>query len=172
MTRTKLPVGGTPGAGTSVSRIIRLWRDANRVEQRARLGGLTIQTCDEAAKVVWETASAICAQLPQGVRIDLPSRRVFARVLGVYRSAGSLVKRPILTLELSVQEIANLAGYSKSVVEAALRWLGSEPITYFGLQIAHGLRYIDRRRRKAHAYLKGNATQIARNPLVCGRFLG
>lgn len=70
--------------------------------------------------------------------------------------------RRMTVLELSAAEIAGLVGYSKSVVEAAFRWLGSEPITYFGLQLTHGLRYIERSRREANAFVAGVFREVYR----------
>ena len=97
-----------------------------------------------------------------GVRVDLPSPRVFARVLGVYRSLATLTTRPIAQLELSAVEIAKAAGYGKSVVEAALRWLGSEPILYREQQVARGLGFIARTRRIARAFVAGILQSVYR----------
>jgi hypothetical protein len=122
--------------------------------------------------MAWEQAHRQWGQLPNGVRIDLPSWRVFARVLGVYRTAATLRLRPETELELSAKEIARLAGYGKSVVEAALRWLGSEPICYVGLQVARGLGYICRERRKAKAYLQGALRTVYRTSVTALSMIG
>ena len=58
--------------------------------QFARLKFLEIQSCDEPALQMWESCRLAHSNLPAGVRIDLPSQRAFARVLGVYRSAATL----------------------------------------------------------------------------------
>ncbi len=71
-------------------------------------------------------------------------------------------KRKILALELSVQEIAKLLKYSKSTVEAALRWLGSGPIDHHDQQVARGLGLIHRARRTGLAFLEGELRRVYR----------
>jgi hypothetical protein len=164
--------GKAPAAGAGARPIVRLWREPTRVEQAARLGGMQIQTCDEAGRTAWEQAHRLWLQLPAGVRVDLPSWRVFARVLGVYRSAATLRNQPMQQLELSGAEIAKLAGYGKSTVEAALRWLGSEPVRWFGMVVAQGLGYVERGRRKAKAYLKGTLRDVYRTSVTALSVLG
>lgn len=164
--------GRNPAAGDCAPEIARLWKEPRRVEQIARITGLHLQSCDREGQCAWQEAQRIHAQLPTGVRIDLPSPRVFARVLGFYRSTATLKHRPMLDLELSVKDIAQAVGYGKSAVEAALRWLGSEPIVYCGLQVARGLGYINRARRKAKAYVHGVLQNVYRTSQTCLTFLG
>ena len=160
-TQPNLP-GFPPATGARVLEIVRLWKDEDRLEQIARIGGLHLQVCDREGQAVWEEANRLHAQLPEGIRIDLPSPRVLARVLGFYRSVAMLKYRPMLDLQLSVEDIAKLVGYSKSVVEAALRWLGSDPIIHRGQLVARGLGYITRVRRKAKAIVQGVLKSVYR----------
>jgi len=100
--------------------------------------------------------------LPDSVRIDLPSPRAFARVLGVYRTGATLKKRPLRRLELSVREISELAGYSQTTTAAVLRWLGCESLEYGGARVAAGLGVIHRGRRTAWGYLRGARQRLYR----------
>ena len=78
-------------------------------------------------------------------------------------------------LELSVQEIAKLLKYSKSTIEAALRWLGSGPIEHLGRQVARGIGLIHRARRTGLAFLEGELQRVYRTSklglTVFGRLL-
>lgn len=114
MTKKNLVPGASPGGSATAPRIVPLWRERLRVEQLARFKGLRLQSCDDAGKAACAAANAVHQQLPNGVRIDLPSWRVFSRVLGLYRSGASLNSRPMTVLELSAAEIAGLVGYSRA----------------------------------------------------------
>lgn len=160
-TQLNLP-GLPPATGARAPEIVRLWKDEDRLEQIARISGLHLQVCDREGREIWEEANRLHAQLPEGIRIDLPSPRVLARVLGFYRSVAMLKYRPMLDLQLSVEDIARVVGYSKSVVEAALRWLGSDPIIHRGQLVSRGLGYITRVRRKAKAIVQGVLKSVYR----------
>ena len=152
-----------PGPTEAASaRIVRLWRDTVRTEQLARLRALELQPGDDFGERAWQLAYEQWRQLPDEARIDLPSSRVFGRVLGLLRTGATLKTGKLLRLELAAQELAELVGYSKSTVEAALRWLGSEPIEYAGQQLARGIGLVHRGRRTAWAYLKGRLQRIYR----------
>jgi hypothetical protein len=170
-TSSNLP-GLPPATGACASEIVRLWKDTDRLEQVARINGLHLQSCDREGQKAWEQASLLHAQMPAGVRVDLPSPRVFARVLGFYRSAAALKHRPMLEFEMSVQDIAAAVGYSKSAVEAALRWLGGDAIEYKGMLVARGLGYIDRTRRKARAFVRGVLKNVYRTTQTALTLLG
>jgi len=132
---------------------VRLWKDTTRVEQLARLGALELQSGDDYGSKAWQMAEQAHRDLPNGVRIDLPSPRVFGRVLGLFRTGATLKSGKLIRLELSIQEIADLVGYSKATVASCLRWLGSEAIDYEGQPVARGLGFIHRGRRTAWAFL-------------------
>ena len=134
---------------------MRLWREHTRVEQFARLNKLQIQTCDEAGFQAHEMARLIHRQLPEEARIDLPSPRVFSRILGLFRTCAQLKKGSIHRLELSAEEIAALVGYSRTTTESALRWLGCAPIIYKGNRYGEPLKIIHRGRRTAPAFVSG-----------------
>ena len=153
---------GSASAATAPPHIVRLWRDTTRVEQLARLRELELQAGDEFGLRAWELAHEAWRQLPDTARIDLPSPRVFGRVLGLLRTGATLKTGKLLRLELSAEEIAELLGYSKSTVEAALRWLDSGPIEHQGAQLARGLGLIHRGRRTAWAYLDGQLRRVYR----------
>jgi len=145
-----------------VPHIIPLWHDTTRAEQLVRLGALQLQTEDELGKQAWKLAHLAWRNLPKWARVDLPTHRVFARILGLLRTGATLKKGKILLLELSVKEIAKLLGYSKSTVEVALRWLGSGPIEHHGKQIARGIGLIHRARRTGLAFLEGELRKVYR----------
>ena len=148
----------TPPTG----RIKRLWRDHVRAEQLARLKGLELQGAKEYGERAWEMANESWRQIPEEARVDLPSPHVFARVLGLFRTGATLKSAKLLQLEISAEEIAQLLGYSKSTIEAALRWLDSGPIDYMGDQLARGLGLIHRGRRTAWAFLEGKMQRVYR----------
>jgi hypothetical protein len=142
--------------------IKRLWRDHVRAEQLARLKGLELQAAKEYGERAWEMANEAWRQIPEDARVDLPSPHVFARVLGLFRTGATIKTGKLLQLELSADEIAKLLGYSKSTIEAALRWLDSGPIDYMGDQLARGLGLIHRGRRTAWAVLEGKLQRVYR----------
>ncbi len=152
------PIDTTP----SVPHIVPLWRDTTRTEQLIRLGALQLQTERELGAEAWELAHLAWRNLPKWARIDLPSHRVFAAILGLFRTGATLKKRKILLIELSVQQIAKLLKYSKSTVEAALRWLASGPIEHHGQQVTRGLGLIHRARRTGLAFLEGELRRVYR----------
>jgi len=152
----------TTKAGEDSPHIVRLWRDTVRVEQMARLRSLELQPGDEYGQRAWEMAFEQWRNLPDNARIDLPSPRVFGRILGMFRTGATLKTGKLLRLEISAQELAELVGYSKATVEAALRWLGSGPIDYQGAQLARGLGLIHRSRRTAWGYLEGMFRRVYR----------
>ena len=142
--------------------IKRLWRDHVRVEQLARLKALELQVGNDYGQRAWEMAQEAWRQLPEEARIDLPSPHVFSRVLGLFRTGATLKTGKLLQLEISAEEIADLLGYSKSTIEAAMRWLDSGPIDYMGDQLARGLGLIHRGRRTAWAFLEGKMQRVYR----------
>jgi hypothetical protein len=142
--------------------IKRLWRDHVRAEQLARLQALELQAAKDYGERVWEMAYQAWRQIPEPARVDLPSPHVFARVLGLFRTGATLKTGKLLQLEISAEEIANLLGYSKSTIEAALRWLDSGPIDYMGDQLARGLGLVHRGRRTAWAILQGKLQRVYR----------
>lgn len=154
--------GATADYLESPPRIVRLWRDTTRVEQLARFRALELQAGDDYGQNVWQVAYEAHRDLPDGVRIDLPSPRVFGRVLGLFRTGATLKNGKLLRLEISAQDIADLLGYSKATVEACLRWLESGPIEYLGQQVARGLGIIHRGRRTAWAFLEGIKRRVYR----------
>ena len=103
---------------------------------------------------------------------DGPSPRVFGRVLGLFRTGATLKTGKLLRLEISVAEIADLLGYSKTTVEAVLRWLGSGPIEYQGDQLSRGLGIIHRGRRTAFAYLDGVFRRVYRTSRLVLTMIG
>lgn len=167
--------GPTSSATAAPPHIVRLWNDAVRAEQLARLRSLELQSGDEYGQRAWDLANEQLRQLPEDARIDLPSPHVLGRVLGLFRTGATLKTGKLLRLELSAEEMAELLGYSKSTVEAALRWLCPGPIEYNGNQIGRGLGIIHRGRRTAWAYLEGHLQRVyrtSRSVLTClGRML-
>jgi len=133
----------------------RLWQEATRVEQRARLKGLELQLGEGYGQEAYTRAYAQWRQLPVGVRVELPSAEVFARILGLLRTGATLKQRPMLRLELSAGDIAKRLGFSKSTIEAALRWLGCGPIKHKGKKVARGIGLLHRARRTALGVLDG-----------------
>ena len=154
--------GPTTTSSTTPPRIVRLWRDTTRVEQLARLRSLELQPGDDFGQRAWELAHEQWRNLPDHARIDLPSAHVFGRVLGLFRTGATLKTGKLLQLELSAEEIAELLGYSKTTIEAALRWLSTGPIEYVGDQLARGLGFIHRGRRTAWAFLQGRMQRVYR----------
>ena len=142
--------------------IKRLWRDHVRTEQLARLKALELQAANDYGQRAWEMAHEAWRQLPEQARVDLPSPHVFSRVLGLFRTGATLKTGKLLQLEISAEEIADLLGYSKSTIEAAMRWLDSGPIDYMGDQLARGLGLIHRGRRTAWAFLEGKLQRVYR----------
>ena len=108
-------------SSTTTPYIVRRWSDAVRIEQMARLGSLELQPGDEYGERAWQLALEHWRQLPDTARIDLPSSRVFGRILGLYRTGATLRNSKLLRLEISAQEIANLIGYSKATVDMTFR---------------------------------------------------
>lgn len=137
-----------------------------RTEQLARLSSLELQAGDGFGEAAWMLAHELWRQLPDGVRIDLPSAHVFCRILGLLRTGATLKTGKLLRLELSAEEIGTLIHYSKTTVEAALRWLGSGPIEYAGQQVSRGIGLINRGRRTAWGYLEGKLRRIYRTSRV------
>ena len=86
----------TPGSGPAATagdaphRIVRLWRDTARTEQLVRLRSLELQPGDEYGERAWQLAFEQWRQLPEEARVDLPSPRVFGRVLGIFRTGATL----------------------------------------------------------------------------------
>jgi len=157
-----IPGPGPTSTAKTPPRIVRLWHDTTRVEQLARLRALELQPGDDFGQRAWDLAYEAWRQLPETARIDLPSPRVFGRVLGLLRTGATLKTGKLLRLEISAEEIAELLGYSKSTVEAALRWLDSGPIEHQGAQLSRGLGLIHRGRRTAWAYLEGQLRRVYR----------
>ena len=154
--------GPTTTSSTTPPRIVRLWRDTTRVEQLARLRSLELQPGDDFGQRAWTLAHEQWRNLPDHARIDLPSAHVFGRVLGLFRTGATLKTGKLLQLELSAEEIAELLGYSKTTIEAALRWLSVGPVEYMGDQLARGLGFIHRGRRTAWAFLEGKMQRVYR----------
>jgi hypothetical protein len=166
MTNSTTMAGDCPGGPRCMHKVTLLWNDRCRHTQVKRFEALQVQTCDAAGQSVWDLIQEQLRSVPPEVRIDVPSPRVFSRVLGVYRTAVMLKKDPMRVLELSAEEIARLAGYSKSQVEAALRWLGDQPITYLGKQIALGLGFIKRTTRKGKLMICNTVRGVFRTSLT------
>lgn len=155
--------------------IVRLWSDERRSEQfnRFKDPAMELQAGDVAGASVWERAHTLWQALPEGSRIDLPSPRVFGRILGVFRS-GALVKdRPIRMLELSGEEIGELIGYHQKTVYAALRWLDTAPLKYNGeVVLAQGLGILHRSRRVGWGYLRGVRRRLYRTSRLVLTYFG
>ena len=156
------PSPTTPSTATTPPRIVRLWSDATRAEQLARLRALELQAGDDYGQRAWDLAHEQWQNLPEWARVDLPTPHVFGRLLGLFRTGATLKTGKLLRLELSAEEIADLLGYSKTTVEAALRWLGAAPIEYHDDQLARGLGLIHRGRRTAWAFLEGHMRRVYR----------
>ena len=153
-------------------RLVRLWSDRVRGEQLARLKGLELQAGDDYGDRAWELADEAQRNLPEWARVDLPSPHVLGRVLGLFRTGACLKTGKLLRLELSAKDIADLLGYSKSTVEAALRILGVGPIIHHGEQIGRGLGLIHRGRRTAWGYLFGHMRRVYRTSRMVLTILG
>jgi len=160
--------------GSPSRTFVALWRrnDTRRTEQLARLKSLELQAGDGYGQQAWEQARLLWQNLPQGVRIDLPSPRAFGRVLGLFRTCATLKQNKISALELSADEIATLVGYSKSTVEAVLRWLGSEAIECEGAQVSRGLGVLDRIRRTGPALVDGVVRFVYRTTRIVITLVG
>lgn len=167
--------GLTTVAPPTRPRFVRLWGEKKRTEQLARLKGLELQADPKWGQQAWQQAHVIWRQLPEGVRIDLPSPHVFSRVLGVFRSGATLKQNKLLRLEISAEEIGDLIGNSKATVEVALRWLGTEAIEYGGEVVARGLGMIHSGRRTAWAFLEGERKRVYRTSVrvltIAGRLM-
>lgn len=172
MVAQSIPLSAQKPVADPKHRLARLWDDDRRHQQLARLSAMQMQACDEEGAQVWDLALIRRNRLPEEARVDLPSPRAFARVLGVLRSAGTLKKNPMQRLELSAEEIGELAGYSKATAEAVLRWLGSDPIKYLGKIVCDGLGIIKRGRRLGLAYLEGRLRRIYRTSCITLTFVG
>lgn len=161
-------------AGPPPGTFVALWRrhDTRRTEQLARLKSLELQAGDGYGQQAWKQARLLWQNLPEGMRIDLPSPRAFGRVLGVFRTCATLKQNRISALELSAADIAALVDYSKSTVEAVLRWLGSETIEYEGAQVSRGLGVLDRVRRKGPALVDGALRFVYRTSRIVLTIVG
>jgi len=137
----------------------KLIRDDVRKSQRRRIRHLQKQDCDTQGKEVWRLARELAVEIPTGMRraVTVPSWRVFAAILAMFRCLATLKKAegPILVLELSAKEIAEKVGYSRSTVQAALRWLCDDPIHVWGVWVASGLGILNRKKRFAMAMFDG-----------------
>lgn len=159
-----LAISGTSPSSTNSGgpfRLKRLWSDKTRAEQLLRLRALELQHAEAGAQA-HQMAHEQWRQLPEGVRIDLPSPRVFAAVLGLYRTGAQIKESKLLQIELSAEEIGDLVGYSKSTIEATLLWLGCGAIEYQGMQVSRGLGLIHRGRRTAWAKVEGVLRRVYR----------
>ena len=153
-------------------RLVRLWSDKVRVEQRIRLKALELQPGDEYGQQAWELGNEAHRNLPEWVRLDLPRSRVLGRILGMLRSGATVKEGKILRFEVSAKDIAERLGISKSTVEAALRWLSCGPIIHHGEQISRGLGLIHRGRRTGLAFLDGKLRQVYRTSRIVLTALG
>jgi len=161
-------------AGSTSGTFVALWRrhDTRRAEQLARLKSLELQAGDGYGQQAWEQARLLWQNLPEGIRIDLPSPRAFGRVLGLFRTCATVKSNKISGLELSAEEIAALIDYSKSTVEAVLRWLGSDTIEYEGAQVSRGLGILDRVRRTGPALIDGALRFVYRTSRIILTLVG
>ena len=82
--------GAQKSTSDSPPHLVRLWRDTVRTEQLARLNALELQPGDEHGDRAWELAHEQWRDLPDHARIDLPSARVFGRVLGLFRTGATI----------------------------------------------------------------------------------
>ena len=151
---------------------MRLWQDAVRTEQLARLHALELQPGDDYGMQAWNLAYEQWRNLPEDTRIDLPSPHVFGRILGLFRTGATIKSGKLLRLEISAEDIGELIGYSKTTVEAALRWLSVGPIEHQGVQLARGLGLIHRGRRTALGYLDGVLRKLYRTSRTVLTLLG
>lgn len=163
---------GPMSAGKPPPAIVRLWKDNIRTEQLNRLAKLELQPGDEMGNTAHGQALLLWQQLPAGTRVDLPSPRAFGRTLGLFRTCATIKDRKIIQLELSAEEIAGLVGYSKSTIEAVLRWLGCNRIDYEGQKVSHGLGVLHRGRRTAWAYIRGKLQRVYRTSRITLTSLG
>ena len=164
--------GPTQTANAEKPHLVRLWQDAVRVEQMARLHGLELQPGDDYGMRAWKLAYEQWNNLPETARIDLPSPHVFGRILGLMRTGATIKSGKLLRLEISAEDIGELIGYSKTTVEAALRWLSVGPIENKGVQLARGLGLIHRGRRTALGYLDGILRKLYRTSRTVLTLLG
>ena len=156
MTTKQQNSGACSGGPACAHRVTIHWNESKRRAQMRRFeGGIEPQYCDDIAHALWQQIKEQVAKLEPGVRLDVPLPRLLSRLLGVYRAAATLKMDPMKLLELSVAEIARIAGYSKSQVEAAMRWLGTSVIYYKGKPVAKGLGIIERTVRKGRVTFCG-----------------
>jgi hypothetical protein len=146
--------------------IVRRWNEAKRVEQMAYLGACEIQSDIRQGYAAWVIAAEAHRNLPEGVRVDLPTSGILARILGLMRTCATLKKKKWFRVELAAKDMAELLHLSKATVEAALRWLSSGPIEYHGEQISRGIGYIHRCRRTGAAYLGGVLRKVYRTSVT------
>jgi hypothetical protein len=139
--------GKCPGGPGCAHKVEIQWNDHCRKNQVGRFEKLQVQVCDGAGQQLWDIIQEQVRTFAPGVRVDVPSPRLLARLIGLYRTGATLKCDPMLELELSAEEIARFTGYCKSQVEAALRWLGDASITYLGEVVAQGLGVIERTAR-------------------------
>ncbi len=92
--------------------------------------------CTEAAQYARMRAKLAILDLEtrfrEPVRIEVPSERLLARVLGLLRSLVTM-KNGYYRMELSAEEIGELLHASASTVKAALRVLGCNRLRYKGV---------------------------------------
>lgn len=161
------PTNGSPrhcagGPGCTHSVKIR-YNDCNRREQLRRFEQLELQLCLEEAEGVKKQIDEQVSRLPEGVRLDAPSLRLIAIILGFLRTAASLKDNPMRVLELSAEESAGFVKCSKSQFEAAMRWLDSKPITYGGKVVAMGLGIVERVQRIGQVLKCGHLQGVYRS---------
>lgn len=161
---------GSSGAGKCRPVFRKLIHDRERKRQRNRLRHLQKQDCDAYGKEVARLIEHVLAEIPVGIRkaIDVPSWHVFAAILALIRCAATLKKGdgPIPVLELSAAEIAAKAGYSRSTIQAALRWLCGDPIHVWGVWVADGIGVLLRRKRYAVALVNGQPKMASRTSTI------
>jgi hypothetical protein len=146
--------------------IVRRWNEAKRAEQKAYLSSIKIQWDLRHGYAAWAIAAEAHRNLPEGVRVDLPTPKIFAQIIGLVRTCATLKKKKWFRVELSAGDIAELLRLSKATVEAALRWLSSGPIEYHGEQVSRGIGYIHRCRRTGAAYLGGVLRKVYRTSVT------
>lgn len=100
--------------------------------------------------------------LPGGVEVGVPSARVLTAVLGLYRTGATLRRGRLLTLELGLEELAELLGVAKSTVALAVRWLGCEDFEAAPGVMVRALGFVQRVRRAAMAELDGVRRKVYR----------
>lgn len=141
------------------------FNEDERKSQYLRLSRLRLQDCDKAAIDVYRRAKQQIDRLEPGVRIDLPSTRVLSSILAVFRCGAAIKNDAMLHLELSARELALRTKYSKSTIEAALRWLRPDPIRVKGKIVAHGLGIIQCQVRKGIALVGDHLMGVYRTSI-------